>query len=381
MASIYKRSYWTTTKAGDRVRREQTHYTIDIVVDGKKRHFRGKRDRKATEQMAARLERDIARGEVGLIDPYREYRGLPVAAHLSDYLSSLRGSGRSEKYRYVMNLRVGTLIRECGWKVMADVEPAGFMRWREAQRGVRRPGWERATVGASPRTLNHYLACATAFLNWMVKNHRTAANPLAHVDRVAGESVRKRRAMSDEEVGRLLAAVPANRALPYRLGFAVGLRRSEMEKLRWGDVRLNAIPAYVQLRAEDTKARRADRVLLPETLAAALRDTKPADAAESARVFRAVPGIHQWRADLKAAGIPYKDAMGRVVDFHAGCRKTLCTRLHKAGVPLAQAMRVMRHTDARLTMVDYLDDVVLGAAVLPEALPPSPAKPAEAAAG
>ena len=42
--------------------------------------------------------------------------------------------------------------------------------------------------------------------------------------------------------------------------------------------------------------------------------------------------------------------------------------MHKAGVPLAVAMRRMRHTDARLTLVDYTDAEQIGAeaAVLPE---------------
>jgi hypothetical protein len=58
--------------------------------------------------------------------------------------------------------------------------------------------------------------------------------------------------------------------------------------------------------------------------------------------------------------------MGRAVDFHAGTRKTLCTRMHRGNVPLAMAMRVMRHTDARLTLVDYADDGQLTGDPLPE---------------
>jgi hypothetical protein len=44
--------------------------------------------------------------------------------------------------------------------------------------------------------------------------------------------------------------------------------------------------------------------------------------------------------------------------------------MHRGNVPLAVAMRVMRHTDARLTMVDYADDGQLAGEALPEILGP-----------
>src|SRR6185437_6217305 len=98
--------------------------------------------------------------------------------------------------------------------------------------------------------------------------------------------------------------------------------------------------------------------------------------------FPEVASLEDWKADLQAAKIPYKDEMGRQADFHGVTRKTLCTRLHRNGVPLAVAMRIMRHTDARLTMVDYADDAQLSAdeALLPEPLPAIPAEGAEAMA-
>ena len=75
-----------------------------------------------------------------------------------------------------------------------------------------------------------------------------------------------------------------------------------------------------------------------------------------------------WRADLEAAEIPYMDEMKRQADSTAAPARTMCNRMHKANVPLAVAMRRMRHTDAKLTMVDYTDDQAIGmeAGVLPE---------------
>jgi integrase len=236
----------------------------------------------------------------------------------------------------------------------------------------------RPTAGADgATTLNQYLDTARAFLNWCVQTKRTAGNALADVAKVTGEKKRKRRALDDEQFGKLLAAATEDRRLVYRFGLATGLRRAELEDLKWGDVRITATRPVVALRAEATKAHRADRLPLPLTLAADLRAHRPADATDNDRVFPTVPSLHWWRKDLEAAGIPYKDAMGRQADFHGGTRKTLCTRMHRGGVSLASAMRIMRHTDPRLTLVDYTDDEQLGTAALAEVEADAPAAPAE----
>jgi hypothetical protein len=52
--------------------------------------------------------------------------------------------------------------------------------------------------------------------------------------------------------------------------------------------------------------------------------------------------------------------MGRQADFHGGTRKTLCTRMNCGGIPLAAAMKIMRHTGARRTLVDSTDDDPMG---------------------
>lgn len=200
---------------------------------------------------------------------------------------------------------------------------------------------------------------------------RVVSVALAGIARAEGEKRRKRRALTDEQVVALLAVAGVDRSLVYRVGWTTGLRRSEIDDLQWGDVRLSAIRPYIQLRAEATKARRGDRLELQGSMADALRTLRPVDVKDNARVFPdGVPPIEQWKDDLKAAGIPYKDEMNRQADFHGGTRKTLCNRLHRAGVPLAVAMRRMRHTDAKLTLVDYCDDDQLGgeSALLPELL-------------
>lgn len=396
MASILKRSYVVKNpdgsprldKSGKPLRRQCRTWCIEFTgPDGRRRRHKGYVDKAATLQLAAKLERAVARGEQDLVDPFREHRRRPLAGHVADYVSDLRTAGRSAKYVGNVEYRLNILLDACGWATLDAVDAGSFLRWREtAKAKARKKGraLDSPVAGSSATTLNQYLEAANSFLNWCVRPaKRIPVNPLAGVDKVDGPKVRKRRALTDDEVLRLLGVAPAERKTVYRFALATGLRRSELEALQWGDVRLKATRPFLQLRAEATKARRGDVVYLPDTLAADLKALRPEGAADGDRVFPDVPDLELWRVDLAAAGIHWKDGMGRQADFHGGTRKTLCNRLHRNRVPLATAMRVMRHTDARLTLVDYADDDQLGVEhVLPELLArPATIDPAAGATG
>jgi integrase len=395
MASIIRRKYTVKLPDGRKETRQCEHYTIeyrDAAGKVKRLTPRDRNNMPVTQKAVAeawliRWRQSQASEEVGFLDPHRGEKSRPLSEHLGEYIADLLAAGRDAKYIANAEKRLKILADECRWQKLVDVTPNSFIKWRgaESKRAPRWKGREKKTDRVSATTLNQYLDTARAFLNWCASSKRVAANPLTCVGKVSGEKKRKRRALADDEVTRLLAAAPADRKLVYRVGMGVGLRRDELAQLQWGDVRLNAIRPYIALRAEATKARRADRLELPATLADDLRQYKPADASEGDHVFSHVPSLHLWKHDLKAAGIAYKDGQGRQVDFHAGTRKTLCTRMQRAGVPMVKAMRAMRHTDIRLTAVDYVDDEQLGGegvtAAMPELLPVTPVAASAAAMG
>ncbi len=370
MASIFKRTYKAKLPNGKTVVKECDHYTITYYnAAGQKKRVKGYRDKKATEQKARRLELALSHGEEGLVDKYRESKATNLAGHVADYVADLRTNGRAEMYAYNADKRLTILVDACGWKTLTDIDAKSFIKWRETMRKTPQSGPGRTGTVASARTVNQYLEQIRSFLAWCKTAGRFGSNPLADVSKVAGEMTRKRRALSDEEAARLIAVTPEGRKMFNRLAMAVGLRRGELEALKWGDIRTNAIKPFIQLRAEATKGRRADRLALPASIAADLRTMRSDAAGDGARVFLNPPTIDDWREDLQAAGIVWKDELGRQADFHAGTRKTLCTRMNRAGIPPALAMRIMRHTDVRLTMVDYTDDSQLGVDEVLAALP------------
>ena len=183
---------------------------------------------------------------------------------------------------------------------------------------------------------------------------------------------------------RLLAAAGPRKAA-YLTAWLTGLRRKELRALRWGDVRLDATPPYLSVRASTTKNRRVAVIGLRDDLAAELRAVRPDDVSPAALVWGGgLPRMTAFRADLAAAGIAFIDAQGRRADFHA-LRHTLATNLGRAGVAPRVAMEVMRHSDMRLTMRTYTDVTQLPTSEAMEKLPrlsgPAPVPAAEVTHG
>ncbi len=89
-------------------------------------------------------------------------------------------------------------------------------------------------------------------------------------------------------------------------------------------------------------------VLLLAELIAELAATPPADVAGNAPLLPKVTSIQHLKADLGAAGISYKDELGRQADFHS-LRVTYRTLSAQWGVDTCMAMELMRRSDIRLT--------------------------------
>jgi integrase len=199
--------------------------------------------------------------------------------------------------------------------------------------------------------VNAYRVAAHSFFAWLVRDGRWESNPVEQVARVRpGESTRRRRALTAEELQRLVAASPPHRAACYLVAATSGLRRGELAALAWGDVDLDA--ATVRVRPTMAKNRREALLPLPEGTVAALRGLGGDRRLPTTPVFAdGVPRTSTLRKDLARAGIvPETDAW--IVDLHS-LRVTFAALLGRAGVPLVHAQRLMRHSDPKLTANIY----------------------------
>lgn len=204
--------------------------------------------------------------------------------------------------------------------------------------------------GRTRRTVDSYRQALHAFGAWLCRTERVEKSPWWNLPRLATAADRtfRRRALTDEEISRLLAVADARgRGLWYRFGLLAGLRRSEIRWLDWSSIDLAA--GILRLRG---KARhRVDELPLhPEIL---LRLLRVPPLKRTGRVFPTVPSVRTRLRDFERAGIPRKDAQGRIADLHA-LRTTLATRLAFSAVPPIVTMRLLRHSRIETTLAHYV---------------------------
>lgn len=293
---------------------------------------------KKLEEIVTREERTRA----GILPPERMVQAAskPLPEHLADFLAFLRTGNRSRGYIRKIEQRASSLFTQCGWRLPRDVNADCFYTWRSAQ-------------SMAPKTLNDYLDAINALMGWMVTTKRIEVNPLADAQKVdaRGKKTFERRAFTDDEIVRLFE-IAGPRVPIYLVAVHTGLRWSEIRFLEWADVHLDE--GQLHLRAEATKARRAEVLPLSPTALELFRDLARRAGPEP-RVFPGgMPSHNTFQEDLARAGIPRFDALGRKVDFHA-LRVTFITNLARAGAAQRVAMALARHKDPKLTANIYTD--------------------------
>ena len=352
---------------------ESRFYTVQIFIDGKPKLVKGYTDKAASAQMGAKMEREKAQGEQGLQDIYKSHRRRTITEHIAEWVAELVQLGRDDAYIAPCKARMERLAKECGWGTLGAISADSFCKWREtAMTNAAHNRKDRSKLVPAlmaSRSKNHYLITLRTFCRWCIKRKRIGGNPVADVEKVeeSGDVRRERRALTAEELQRLLVAIPEHYRLGYQMLMGTGLRRGELLALRWGDVRLNAPHPFIQLRAATTKSKRADALPLREDLAAVLRKAK-GDDVDADRVVKVLPRIPTHQKYLAGAGIAWLDDAGRRADIHC-LRHSYGTLLSKGGVSPREAMSLMRHTDMRLTMKVYTDPRIFDLTGAVEKLP------------
>jgi integrase len=374
--------------------------------DGRRRREPLTTDKAAARQLLAELERAVAHGRAGLTDEFAEYRKASIREHVDAYKAHLRHKGVSEAKFKESSRQLKAVLDACDVRTLSDLRPEGVERFLNVL----------ADRGTGVATRNTYLKVAKAFANWCVAVRRAPSNPLTALKASRGETRRQRRALSADELVRLMRATrerplawaetvrmgprrgqrtakirPETRAAIERLGrehaliyktlALTGLRRGELEALEVRHLTLDGPRPCLILPPRVTKNRRGANLPLHLDLAADLAAwIKATGKTPADRVFRVSRGLNQLlKRDLAWAGIPYKDERGRTVDVHA-LRHTTATFLGRGKVTPRVAKDFMRHHDIRLTMQTYTDPKQLDEAEALAALPHLPLDPEPAPA-
>ncbi len=113
MASVFKRKYNKIVN-GKKVKKQSLKYYTRLKnADGIKQTIPLFRDKTASEQRAAQLQKEFELEKAGVVDRYKEHRKRPLAEHLNDFCESLLAKGNTVKHAKQVTSRVSRVIKGC----------------------------------------------------------------------------------------------------------------------------------------------------------------------------------------------------------------------------------------------------------------------------
>ena len=221
--------------------------------------------------------------------------------------------------------------------------------------------------GRSGKTLQNYAEALKGFCRWCVERKYLADDPLKALGTFDTTPQTMRRAMTPEEIQRLLAIVPDHRRLLYEVAFTTGLRAGELRALtiqhldtdrmvlrldaKWTKNRKPGFQPLSKGVVERLKAFAENREAL-ELYKRFLRESDSnSETRSNALLYIPSNTSRMMDEDLKAAGIPKHTAEGKV-DFHA-CRVAYISFIIEAGATVKEAQTMARHSSPDLTMNTY----------------------------
>jgi len=338
-----------------------------IDYTGKRKFFVGTHDKADTLRMAARLEddhRQIYLGYRPAPQPFEKHKNRSFEEVCKEYQAwgeSQGGRGGRPSARNHARMRRNHLNvwrNQLRLSTLADLDNV-LPRVEGALREIK-------AAGRTGKTVQNIAEALTAFCDWCVTRGYLADDPLRRLGKFDITPGTRRRALTPEEIKRLLEVAPEHRRLLYETALVTGLRAGELRSLTVDhlDLQQNGL----QLDAGWTKNRKSAFQPLPHDLVNRLREfadtgsvlelyRRAARSRRSAQIpknpllFVAHDPAHQLDQDLVASGIPKVTEAGKL-DFHA-LRTTFVSMLFESGASAKETQALARHSTADLTMNVY----------------------------
>jgi len=337
---------------------------------GKRRTVKGFSSLTESRKLGQRLEDDARRRKSGMVDVQADQRAghavRPISEHVDEFATYLEAQGITGHERRQKVARLKRLLTETKVTRLADVTEAAVV----GGLGVIK------AAGKSNRTCMHFWKAAKQFTRWLKRNGRMLVDPLAecmlHGYNPAVDRKRLRRDLTEADGIKLIeylakasdkvlvrrkgkvicrSVSPIDRIMFYSVAWGTGFRGKELRSLTPESFHLAGPSPSITLQACDSKHRKEDEQAISAPLAANLAVWL------EGRALGEPVFLHFWRgnellhADLKGAGIPYRDSEGRYADLHAQ-RHTYIARLAKSVRPEV-TQKLARHSDIRLTLQVY----------------------------
>ena len=201
--------------------------------------------------------------------------------------------------------------------------------------------------GLASLTIRHRVDNLSSFCKWAVQRGYMLELPLRGMAPFAKKARSVRRALTPEEIQKLLMVAPPHRQLVYEVALCSGLRAGELSALRVSD--LDVARNGLLLREECTKNRKAGFQPLPSFVVERLKtDSKGKQSSDALLRIDARSG-HAARdldIDLQAAGIPKSTPAGKIHSL----RVVYTTFVIESGANIKEAQALARPATPELTL-------------------------------
>lgn len=345
--------------------------------EGKRIFFTGTHRRAETRQTAERLEDEHRQIRLGYRQaPSSAVRNLKVpfrdvADEYLDWGNSQGGRGGRPWGKTHAKERKNKLAwweDRLGLNLMEDL--TGILsRVEAALRDVQNGGYNGKGTERAGKTLDNYTDCLRGFCNWAKQRGYLENDPLAEMSAFNVEPKTHRRALTVDEIQRVLEVAPEHRRLLYQVAFTSGLRAGELRALTPENVDLDR--SALILDPAWTKNRKSGVQPIPGSLAEHLveygrsgdarmlyksrygrSDARVKDVPENPLLFVPTHTAREFQKDLEAAGIAVSIPGEGKADFHSW-RVTFVTFIMDAGATVKEGQTLARHSTPELTMNVY----------------------------
>lgn len=306
-------------------------------ADGKWKWRKLYRDKKSSRRAWQEFQTRTERRASGVTTADSERLNLPIQELAAQYIESMRVQKKDSEHIRISEWMLNRLIELGGWKKFADI----------SRDGMEKAIAKLAADGMTASYQNKFIIRAKAFVNALLPEGWP--HPLRKLTRVrekGGKRTRERRAATFGQLSALFAVdAAADRALPYALAAYNGLRRNEVNRLTWGDLKLDAPIPFIGVRRKQGQDDTLDYVPIHPYVLTILQQRTPGLPATR---LTTAPDVKTLQRDWQRAGVAFKDEKGRRLDFHA-LRHSFQTALDRTGCSRATKKRLMRHAAQDVT--------------------------------
>lgn len=336
-----------------------------IDATGRRCFVTGTRNKAETLRIVQRLEDDHRQVRLG-------YRPAPTPAHQhahrpfhevkDEYLAWGKLQGGLRGHPWGEGHLVSRTAQLAWWQNMLTLETLGDLHTCLSSASTALQTLSQQ--GLSRRTVATYRDSLYTFCQWCVEREYLDANPLEKLGRLDDSPTVTRRALTADEIERLLHVAPAYRRMLYHVALCSGLRGNELRSLQASDLDIDR--GGLMLHAAWTKNRREGFQPLPDWLIAALQrsvilgepGTRYEECYDDATKIPTDPLLYvpthlarEFARDCATAGISRMTGQGKV-DFHA-LRLTYINAVLEAGATITELQSLARHRSIQITLQVY----------------------------